>query len=80
MAIDHRIGTYTLDNAFTAHAFRCVILEGEPRVPTSGEMDVVGWYPAVALPMPRSNILHYAVPDALTGQREIERSGLPRVS
>ena len=80
VSIEHHIGTYTLDNGFTAHAFRCVILDGEPQVPSSGEIDEVAWWSAKALPTPRSNILHHAVPDAIAGARGVERTHLPRIS
>lgn len=80
IAIDHLVGTYTLDDGFTAHAFRCAIVEGTPSVPATEEIAWVGWHTAHALPTPRSNVLHYAVPDAVLGLRDVVRRDLPRVS
>jgi hypothetical protein len=48
----------------------CVILDGGGRV----------WWEPRALPEPRSNILHYAAPDALAGVRGVVRDNLARVS
>ncbi|HEY5694208.1 MAG TPA: NUDIX hydrolase [Gaiellaceae bacterium] len=78
--IHHLIGSYGLDNGFTAVAFVCSITEGDPTVPATGEIAEVRWWPAAELPWPRSNLMHYAVPDALAGRRNIRRVGLPRVS
>jgi 8-oxo-dGTP pyrophosphatase MutT (NUDIX family) len=78
--VDDLIGSYGLDNGFTAVAFVCSIVEGEPAVPPTGEIAEVTWSPATQLPSPRSNILHYAVPDAVAGVRGVQRAGLPRVS
>lgn len=80
VTVDDRIGTYSLDNGFTAHAFRCTIRDGTPQVPRTGEIERVVWHPADDLPEPRSNILHYAVPDAVRGARDVLRRDLPRVS
>jgi 8-oxo-dGTP diphosphatase len=74
------IGSYGLDNGFTAVAFICSIVDGEPVVPPTGEIAEVRWWPVTQLPSPRSNILHYAVPDAVAGLRGVQRIGLPRVS
>jgi 8-oxo-dGTP diphosphatase len=78
--IDHLIGSYSLDSGVTATAFVCSITHGEPAVPDTGEIADVRWWPPAQLPWPRSNILHYAVPDAVAGRRGIERVGLPRIS
>jgi len=78
--VDELVGSYGLDTGFTAVAFVCSIVEGEPAVPPTDEIAEVGWWPATQLPSPRSNILHYAVPDAVAGVRGVQRSGLPRVS
>lgn len=80
VAIEHLIGSYTLDNGFAVCAFRCSILDGTPELPLSGEIAEVEWHPADDLPSPRSNILHYVVPDALQGRRDVTRTNLPRVS
>lgn len=80
VSIDHLIGTYSLDNGFTAHAYRCLVEEGRAEVPPTGEIDEIAWHPAHALPLPRSNILHYAVPDALRGARGVVRNDLARIS
>jgi 8-oxo-dGTP diphosphatase len=78
--IHHLIGSYGLDNGFTAVAFLCSITEGDPRIPDTGEIADVRWWPAADLPWPRSNLLHYAVPDAVAGHRDVQRVGLPRIS
>lgn len=80
VAVDHLVGRYTLDNGFTAYAFRCTILAGVPSVQNVEEIAWVGWHPSDDLPTPRSNILHDAVPDALAGHRGVVRTDLPRVS
>jgi hypothetical protein len=79
VAVDHLIGEYRLDDGFTAFAFRCMLLEGAPSVPPTGEIADVGWYRTDDLPTPRSNVLHYAVPDAIAGVRGVVRD-VPRVS
>jgi ADP-ribose pyrophosphatase YjhB (NUDIX family) len=78
--IHHLVGSYGLDNGFSAVAFLCSIADGTPAVPATGELAEVRWWPAARLPWPRSNLLHYAVPDAVAGRRGVERVGLPRVS
>lgn len=80
VTIDYLIGEYGLDNGFIARAYRCMIVDGTPSLPATGEIAWVGWHPADRLPEPRSNILHYAVPDALLGRRDLVRRDLPRVS
>lgn len=80
VSIRHRIGTYTLDNGFSIHAFLCAVVGGEPTVPDTGEIEHVEWHPYDSLPRPRSNILHYAVPDAVRGARDLVRQNLPRIS
>jgi 8-oxo-dGTP diphosphatase len=78
--IDHLIGKYGLDNGFSVTAFRCSIIKGTPAVPLTGEIAEVRWWPATQLPWPRSNVLHYAVPDAVAGRQSVHRSRLPRIS
>jgi 8-oxo-dGTP pyrophosphatase MutT (NUDIX family) len=78
--VQHLIGSYGLDNGFTATAFLCSITVGVPAVPPTGEIEDVRWWPATQLPSPRSNILHYALPDALAGRRDVQRVGLRRIS
>lgn len=80
VAIDHLVGVYTLENGFTVYAYRCTIVAGEPRLLQTGEIAWVGWHDAAELPEPRSNVLHYAVPDALLGVRDARRRNLPLVS
>jgi len=80
VVVEYLIGVYQLDNGFTAYAFRCSIIDGAPSMPTTGEIAKVEWKAAEALPVPRSNILHYAVPDALAGRRDLLREGLPRLT
>jgi 8-oxo-dGTP diphosphatase len=77
--IEHLIGAYRLDDGFTFFAFRCTLVEGTPSVPSTGEISDVGWYPHNDLPMPRSNGLHYSVPDAIAGRRDLSRD-VPSVS
>jgi len=79
-AIDHRIGTYTFDDGFRAYVFRCRIVRGEPAVPTTGEIAEIRWAPPEPLPSTRSNVLHYALPDAMQGLRDVERFDLPLIS
>ncbi len=80
VTIDHLVGSYTLVTGFTAHAFRCTIVDGTPAATSPAEISEVRWHPADDLPTPRSNVLHYAVPDALAGRRGMARMDLPRVS
>jgi 8-oxo-dGTP diphosphatase len=61
--IHHLIGSYGLDNGFSATAFLSSITDGEPGVPATGEISEVQWWPASELPWPRSNLLHYVLPD-----------------
>ncbi len=77
--IDHLVGEYLLDDDFTVFAFACRIASGIPRVPTTGEIAAVEWHARRYLPLPRSNVLHYAVPDAIAGHRDLFRQ-VPRVN
>lgn len=79
-AIEHRVGSYTTVDGFTVYVFRCAIVEGVPCVPATGEIAEIRWAPPEGLPRPRSNVLHYAVPDAVLGLRDLERVGLPLTS
>jgi 8-oxo-dGTP pyrophosphatase MutT (NUDIX family) len=72
--------SYGLDNGFTVVAFVCSIVDGNPAVPPTGEIAEVTWSSVRQLPSPRSNILHYAVPDAVAGVRDVRRVELPRIS
>lgn len=78
--IDHLIGSYGLDNGFSASAFLCSIVDGTPSAQSPDEIADVQWWPAAELPWPRSNLLHYAVPDAVAGRRNVRLVGLRRVS
>ena len=81
MRVEHLIGTYGLESGFTASAFRCSIVgDRTPTVPDTAEIAEIAWWPARELPAPRSNLLHYALPDAVAGRRGAVRRGLPRVS
>lgn len=71
---------YGLDNGFYAFAFAARIIAGEPAVPDTGEIAEVVWLDARDLPQPQSNLLRYAMPDALAGRRGVVRTRLPRVS
>lgn len=77
--IEHLIGEYQLDNDFSVFAFRCTIVEGTPAVPPTGEIAEVIWHAADELPSPRSNVLHYSVPDAVAGRQGLVRQ-VPRLS
>jgi len=78
--VEHRIGSYELDDGFTVAAFRCSIVSGVPRVPPTAEIAEVRWWDPAQLPEPKSNVLHYAVPDALAGHRDVIRTKLPRIN
>lgn len=80
VAIDYLIGEYQLDNGFTAYVFRCTLVEGTPALPATREIAEVVWNRVDDLPSPRSNVLHYAVPDALLERRNLIRRGLPRLT
>jgi len=79
--IDALVGTYSLaDSSLTCRLFRCSILTGTPAVPDGGEIAEVRWCPVDAIPQPRTNLLHHALPDAIAGRSGINRRGLPRIS
>ncbi len=78
--LDHVIGLYGLENGFFAYAFAARVVRGEPAVPPTGEIAAVEWCDPRHLPQPRSNILHYAVSDAVAGARGVVRANLPRIS
>ena len=79
--VDALVGTYSLaDNSLAMHLFRCSIVAGEPAVPETGEIAEVGWWPVDQLPQPQTNLLHHALPDAVTGRTGVERRGLARIS
>jgi 8-oxo-dGTP diphosphatase len=80
VTIDSRIGSYALDDGFKAYVFRCLVVDGIATVPDTGEIADIRWAPPESLPMPRSNVLHYAVPDAVQGIRDVERTDLPVIS
>jgi len=77
---NHLIGIYRLENGFAVHVFRCEILSGTPECPATDELSGVGWFPPESVPAPVSNVLHYALPDALAGIRGVVRDGLPRLT
>jgi ADP-ribose pyrophosphatase YjhB (NUDIX family) len=77
--VDHLIGVYGLATGFFVFGFAARIVRGEPAVPPTDEIADVVWWDARALPEPRSNILHYAVPDAVAGARGLVRTNLPRL-
>lgn len=80
VSIEHLVGEYRLDNGFVVYAFRCTIVAGTPAVPPTGEIAEIVWRHADDLPVPRSNVLHYAVPDAAAGRRNLVRENLARLS
>jgi len=77
--IDHRVGTYELPD-LTVHAFRCVIVSGEPALQPTDELTAVEWLHPNAIPDPKSNVLHHALADALAGRRDVARTGLARIT
>jgi len=80
VGVEHLVGSYPLEHGFTAHAFRCLVVQGEPSVPTTGEIAEVGWSRADEVRIPKSNVLHYALPDAMRGLSNVVRVNLPRVT
>ena len=77
--IDHLVGLYRLDSGFWIHAFRARIVSGHAGSPPSAEIAEVGWYAPDAIPQPVTSALHYAVRDAVAGERGVVRDGLPRL-
>jgi 8-oxo-dGTP diphosphatase len=78
--LDHVVGVYRLVNGLTVTLFHAAIEDGEPAVPGTGEIAVVGWFAPDEIPQPRSNILHHALEDILAGRRGVVRDGLPRLN
>jgi 8-oxo-dGTP diphosphatase len=79
--VESSVGSYSLeDSSLVVHVFRCAILGGTPRVPETGEIAAVRWWPPDTLPWPQTNALYHALPDALAGRTGVERHGLPRVT
>jgi 8-oxo-dGTP pyrophosphatase MutT (NUDIX family) len=77
--IEHLVGTYELPD-LTVHAFRCTIVNGEPTLQPTGELTAVEWFAPIEIPDPRSNVLHYALDDAVSGRRGLARTGLARIN
>jgi 8-oxo-dGTP diphosphatase len=81
VSVDSLVGSYSLaDSTLVAHLFICTIVTGTPAVPETGEIAEVGWWPVDELPQPQTNLLHYALPDALAGFTGVRRRELPRIS
>lgn len=78
--IEHRVGSYEFDDGFTVAVFYCSIVSGVPHVPSTYEIAEVEWCDVAQLPEPKSNVLDYAVPDALAGRRAVIRTNLPRIN
>ena len=78
--VEHLIGSYTFDDGFIAYVFGCLILEGEPTVPPTGEIAEIRWAQPHDLPSPRSNVLHYAFPDAVRGRTNVVSVGLTPIN
>jgi 8-oxo-dGTP diphosphatase len=78
--VDHLVGLYRLENGFSVHLFRCLIIAGTAAVPDTDEIAEVGWYEPDAVPAPVTNVLHHALPDALAGRRGVVRTRLPRLN
>jgi 8-oxo-dGTP pyrophosphatase MutT (NUDIX family) len=77
--VENLVGTYELPD-ITVHAFRCAIVRGEPALQPTGELTAVEWRSPEAIPDPKSNVLHYALDDALAGRSNVELTGLRRVT
>lgn len=80
VAVDHLVGLYRFDDGFQVFVFRCLLTAGKPGLQPTDELSEVGWYLPEALPDPRSNALHHALPDALAGRRGVVADGLPRLT
>ena len=78
--VDHVIGVYRLENGFTATLFRCLVEDGQPALPDTGEIAAVEWLTPTEIPTPQSNLLHHALEDIVAGRRGVVRDGLPKVS
>lgn len=79
--VEHLVGSYTLtDSVLTCHAFLCVALKGAPIVPETGEIAEIRWSHPDDVPLPTSNSVHYALPDAVRGISNVVRVDLPRVT
>jgi 8-oxo-dGTP pyrophosphatase MutT (NUDIX family) len=74
------VGRYGLVGGFESYAFVCEVAAGEPALQPTGELSDVCWLAPADIPQPQSNILHYALPDALAGKRDLDLDALPRVS
>jgi len=77
--IEHLVGTYALPD-ITVYAYRCAIVSGEPALQPTEELTAVEWLSPDAIPNPKSNVLHHALGDAIEGRRDLERTGLPRIT
>ena len=77
--IENLVGSYALPD-ITVHAYRCVIVNGEPALQPTDELTAVEWLAPAAIPDPKSNVLHHALDDALAGRRDLARTGLPRIT
>jgi 8-oxo-dGTP diphosphatase len=80
VAVDHLIGLYRLENGFAAYAFACRIVRGEPLVQDPAEIAEVAWLRPDAVSQPVTDLLHYALPDAVADRRGVVRDGLARIS
>lgn len=77
--IENLVGSYGLPD-ITVHAFRCTIVSGVPALQPTDELSAVEWRAPDAIPEPKSNVLHHALGDALSGRRDVARRGLPRIT
>jgi 8-oxo-dGTP pyrophosphatase MutT (NUDIX family) len=80
IVVGELVGRYGLENGFEAYAFVCELASGTPSLQPTGELTEVCWLTPADIPQPQSNILHYALPDALAGKRGVQLDALPRVS
>lgn len=75
-SIDATVGVYQLVDGLEVHLFASTDRLGHAPVPEGDEIAEVAWLDIAAIPEPRSNILHHALPDVVAGARNVERRGL----
>jgi 8-oxo-dGTP diphosphatase len=78
--VEHVIGVYRLVTGFSATLFHCSFEDGEPALPSTGEIADIAWFAPDEIPHPRSNLLHHALADIAAGRRGVVRDGLPRIN
>ncbi len=78
--VDGRIGRYAFTNGWELDVYACSIVAGQPRRPETAEIDEVAWLAPDEIPHPQTNNLIFALPDALAGERDLDRRGLVAVT